>query len=608
LREAGAALGAVLDVIVGLLGKLGGLIVDVFTHPVESIKKLGQLIEDQIMNRLKSFAVMGKALVEIFSGKMKEGFHDLANGALQFETGVTNVIEKIGKLKDEAMALAKEIARAAAEAMRISDMEYALAQKKRNMMVEEAKDEQAVLKLREISYDKTKTEQERIDALTKALQLEGKIAEDQKNLRVAGYNILMAKAAEKQRQGLKLGEDEKDAIAEAQKSIIDAESERIQKSLRMEKQLLALKQEMANEAKRLAEEMANEAKRLAEEEKKREEDKINFIEGLELGEAKSEEEKLKIEYDKKLEEAKKLGVDKLEVDKWYDAELDKIYAKEDKEVEAQVKKQIEAAQKIHDEKIKNIEDIAKIEAKSAKATMSVINQLADNQITKIKSTLKAQEAALDTERKTRIANGENAMQVDADIAAKKQKLDQDAAIKEAEIKRKQAIMDKLLGVFEIGILTAEAIMRAKTTPGRILAAILGATEEAAVLAKPLPAIPKFKGGVKGFSGGMAILHGGELINTPNESFFTKGGINDPIPVILPTGTDVIPNSVIMNDLRRLTMQANLTGGDEDIKAIRELAAAYRDKQETHVNINEHGFKIWQKQAMSQIQFMGRYRK
>ncbi|RNC66465.1 hypothetical protein [Proteiniphilum sp. X52] len=98
--------------------------------------------------------------------------------------------------------------------------------------------------------------------------------------------------------------------------------------------------------------------------------------------------------------------------------------------------------------------------------------------------------------------------------------EKELAAKKLEIKRKQAQADKLEGIFNIGIATAQSIMNSAkmgfpaAIPFIAMAAALGAVQLAAVVSKPLP---KYWKGRKGGKGELAMVgeHGPEMMWIPN---------------------------------------------------------------------------------------------
>lgn len=126
-----------------------------------------------------------------------------------------------------------------------------------------------------------------------------------------------------------------------------------------------------------------------------------------------------------------------------------------------------------------------------------------------------------------------------------QRIREDFDRKRAAIKRKQAITDKIQGIFNAGINTALGVTQAlgsSPPPANfILAAVvaaLGAIQIGIIAAKP---IPQFYKGVKGFEGGLAEVgergfeivrkRSGEMFLTPDSATLT----------LLPPGSDVIPH-------------------------------------------------------------------
>lgn len=88
LRGALAVVGSVVEKINGAFASLGKFILNAVSHPIESIKTLGNLLWDNIVNRFKSFAV-------ILDGIIHLDFKKVTDGVLQNITGVTHATDKI---------------------------------------------------------------------------------------------------------------------------------------------------------------------------------------------------------------------------------------------------------------------------------------------------------------------------------------------------------------------------------------------------------------------------------------------------------------------------------------------------------------------------------
>lgn len=139
----------------------------------------------------------------------------------------------------------------------------------------------------------------------------------------------------------------------------------------------------------------------------------------------------------------------------------------------------------------------------------IVSDIFKGQMQSIENQLKASENALNKWHTHALdVAGTNATKraaIDKLYAKQQEKLQHDAAIKEAKVKRKQAEMDKAMRLFNIVIKTAENINSyvgglPYTAPLLAMAAAMGAAEIAVVSAQPLPDIPKFARGIVGYKG------------------------------------------------------------------------------------------------------------
>ncbi len=168
----------------------------------------------------------------------------------------------------------------------------------------------------------------------------------------------------------------------------------------------------------------------------------------------------------------------------------------------------------------NAEQDARIDkaAEYAQTAISIFGQI--NEISKIASELRIEEINASSEAELAAINNSDMLERDkiksrAELAKKT-----NDAIK-AE-KRKQAVADKALAIFEIGINTAIAISKANTLlppaniPAIIAAAAVGAVQLAVALAKP---IPKFERG--GEIGGQRHIQGGTMIEAEQGEYIVN---------------------------------------------------------------------------------------
>lgn len=89
LQGAISAIGVVVNEVKGFFNLFLSGIIKAVTHPIDSIKSLGKMIEQNIINRFKAFGV-------ILDGIIHLDFKKIADGAVQAFTGVIDATDKIG--------------------------------------------------------------------------------------------------------------------------------------------------------------------------------------------------------------------------------------------------------------------------------------------------------------------------------------------------------------------------------------------------------------------------------------------------------------------------------------------------------------------------------
>ena len=144
-----------------------------------------------------------------------------------------------------------------------------------------------------------------------------------------------------------------------------------------------------------------------------------------------------------------------------------------------------------------------------------------NDLSKVTNQLRLEEIQSVSDKELEAIN--NSTMLERDKVTSRIALEKKKAAQIAEINRKQAVQDKALAVFNIGISTAEAIMKFLVKPGgpegialSVLAGITGAAQAAAVIAKP---IPKFERG--GLIGGKLHSQGGTLIEAEQGEYMVN---------------------------------------------------------------------------------------
>jgi hypothetical protein len=109
LRGAISAVGVVVEKINHVFESLGKFIIDAVTHPVDSLKALGKMLLENIINRFNAFSV-------ILDGIMHLDFKKVGDGVIQAFSGITNATDKIvtgfKEIKKGVEAVGKEISEA----------------------------------------------------------------------------------------------------------------------------------------------------------------------------------------------------------------------------------------------------------------------------------------------------------------------------------------------------------------------------------------------------------------------------------------------------------------------------------------------------------------
>jgi hypothetical protein len=88
LQGAISAIGVVVNKVEGFFKSIMGTIIQAFSHPIDTIKELGRMVEQNIINRFTAFG-------KILDGLLHLDFKKIADGALQAVTGITNATDKI---------------------------------------------------------------------------------------------------------------------------------------------------------------------------------------------------------------------------------------------------------------------------------------------------------------------------------------------------------------------------------------------------------------------------------------------------------------------------------------------------------------------------------
>lgn len=234
----------VFKTIMGNLGdivqKFGKALYEAFTSPKEAIKQLGEFIQNQIQNRLQALANMGTAIAKIFSKEWKQGFKDLGNSFVDFQTGVIGTIDKV---KAKLNEVNEEMSREVAITKQLADRQAALDKLQRSFMVEREKMEAQIADARVKAADKENfTAEERIKFLEDSLKIEEQILNT--DLKIAREKFEIKKAQNALSNSTKEDLDEQ---AQLEAEMFRVQRENAQKRMALTSQLTSARRELNKE-------------------------------------------------------------------------------------------------------------------------------------------------------------------------------------------------------------------------------------------------------------------------------------------------------------------------------------------------------------------------
>ena len=549
----------VFNTIMGNLGdlvqKVGQIIFDAVSKPKETIQKLGDLIKENLINRFKAFAVIGKAIVKILSGDFKQGFKDLAEGGIQAATGIENSFDKIGKAanaaRDAIKGIIAENKKEIAIAQNLADRQAALDLLERKHLVNRAKLESEVNTIKSEAVLKEKySAEERAVMLRKANDLELAILD-------TDMKITKEKAALKKAQNDLSNSTKEDLNEQArlEADVYNVQKENAQKRMALNSQLNSALKEL--ETEKLKDKEANAEKEIKIDTKAQEEilkrrgQAIWELSQLKLRELELEDKTIEdkmnaqkaaadLERKQKLEEAELLAeeievinkehkIKLLEIDAAYQEELKARRAEELAQTYADLQAIIDATQGMADSKVMIMMDtLSKLvtinadEIKNNKDAMIAIGSAAAGLTNLITAGHQKQLASLKSEQAAEL-------RLVGDNKDAQDKINAKYAKKEEELKKKQFEDNKKKALIDAAIATALAIIKALSSglpmPGIAMAAfaaIAGGISIASIASQNYTPTPTYAKG--GIIGGLPHSQGGtQFVGSDGSRFEAERG-------------------------------------------------------------------------------------
>ena len=327
-------IGSITGNLVDILADLGEKLISAFENPKQALIDFGNLIKENIQNRIEGIVefipAVGKAISLAFKGKFKEAGKVAADAAGKVALGVENVTDKIADATNKTGEFIAELQREAVIAGQIADKRAAADKKERALIVERAEANRTRADLLEKAVNKELfTAQERIAFLEQAGQLEDEITNKEIEAAKLRYDAKVAENAL-----AKSTKEDLDEEAALKAKLINLETAKLTKQKLVTSQIVAAKKQQEAEEKAIQAEIdkTNAESAAAEQEaiKAEGEARQKILEAT-LGAQDLELMKAKDKYQALIEEAEKYGIDTTNLVTAQAEEINKINAKYDKE-------------------------------------------------------------------------------------------------------------------------------------------------------------------------------------------------------------------------------------------------------------------------------------
>ena len=373
-------IGSIINNLLDVLADLGEALIKAFEDPQKAIKDFGNLIKENISNRLEGLAelipALGRAIKLLFSGEFAEAGKVAANATGKVVLGVENVVEKTQAAINKTKEFVKELEEEAKIAAKIADDRAKADKIERKNTVERAKADREIADLRFKAEQRDKfSVSERIKFLEEASALEEEITNQE--IEAARLRFEAKKAENALSKSTKEDLDEQ-AQLEAQLIGLNTSKLRLQKRLQTSLTTFRNEEKAEREAARKAEEdaqklkedlrkknekeeaIAREKKRIADEKAqqeqlKREEQQWNLLQKITNTAQEQELLELAQQYDKKFE----LAEGNAELEKALrEKQQEDLTAIDKKYSEQRAKNESEATQKTQQERLDAFEQAA----------------------------------------------------------------------------------------------------------------------------------------------------------------------------------------------------------------------------------------------------------
>lgn len=361
-------LGSIMGNLIDVLSEIGDLLIWVFTHPQEALKKFVKLVKENIINRfvglLELIPNLGKAITELFSGDFKGAAKTATDAVGKVALGMESVTDSINKATDATKEFIEEQLREAKIAGEIADSRAKANKLERKLIVERAEANRKIVELRDKAVQKDLFSlDERLQALKDAVKIETDITNKEIEAAKLRYNAKVAENALSKSTKEDLEEE-----ANLKAKIINLETSKAQTIKRINTELVSAR----NEQRAADIAVFNENKRLINEQAKAQEKQFELLQQLRNTDQEQEIFKLTKQFDKKFE----MAIGNFELEKELEiAQKEEIAAINQKYIDAELKAEEEARLKEKEANDKRLAEEKTVLDSKYKMTNNTINAL-----------------------------------------------------------------------------------------------------------------------------------------------------------------------------------------------------------------------------------------
>lgn len=192
-----SAIGAAFNILVQRIEPFAGAVVDAFSNPVESIKKLGDAIKNNIQTRIEGLLefipAIGKAIKLVFEGEWAEAGKVAADAAGKVVLGVEDITDKVSEAADAvsefASSYVEDVTKATKAATKLTQEQQRLRDQQRDLNVEYAQARAEIEQLKQRRDDERLSIEERIQAAQEASEKDAEFA--QKRMDIANAEVAL---------------------------------------------------------------------------------------------------------------------------------------------------------------------------------------------------------------------------------------------------------------------------------------------------------------------------------------------------------------------------------------------------------------------------------